>query len=227
MREDTICLIQQNVKYAVKHQYAYALASQCFSHLPPWWIKVFLIEEILRTQNIQGVLWLDSDACIYDHSVKLESLLEGNKSFYMSPDNRVWQAPFNAGVFMVRNDDRGREIMSYWKSLFQPENWSQDPQTRVWQSTGTWAGETYEQGAFGSKVLPRYRDSIKTFKWSFFQSVYSDVDTVDDPIFTLHFAAQRPCKIQYVNKLLAPVLDLQPTPQPNWFQRLWGNCVPV
>jgi hypothetical protein len=68
-----------------------------------------------------------------------------------------------AGVFLIRNNDGGREMVDSGISLYKPERWraSVDPVGRlVYSCEGKWAGIDYEQGAFEQVLRPKYADSV-------------------------------------------------------------------
>ena len=58
-----------------------------------------------------------------------------------------------------------------------------------WVAKCKWASSCYEQGSFIENILPKYRDSIHTFHWRFFQSVYSNLqEEYSECVFVVHFA---------------------------------------
>jgi hypothetical protein len=175
-------LIKINKRYCEKHNYEYKFIDTYYD-LPVYWIKVHLLNEILKTNVYHGIFWLDTDACIYNPTIKLENLMLENKSFYLSPDNKLWDSPFNAGVFMVLNTEMGREIIDEWMKCYNDKDWSKDINNKF-STKGKWGGEVYEQGSFVKNILPKYYNAIHIFNWTFFQTFYSDID-----IFTLHFAS--------------------------------------
>ena len=67
---------------------------------------------------------------------------------------------FNAGVWFVRNDFRGQFILDSWMSSYDAKHWFFNKVSNEWTTDGSWAGDTYEQGAFhkilGADFLKRY-----------------------------------------------------------------------
>jgi hypothetical protein len=176
-------MMVQNRDYCSRHGYEYMFVNTPHN-MPPYWIKVWLAAKLLK--GYAGVLWLDSDACVYDASITLESLLAPKKSFYMAPDNAIWKGPFNAGVWLVLNTPTGRRIMREWIAMYDPTIWQRKPSGK-WITSGRWAGPAYEQGSFTEVLLPKYADAIRVFDWKFLQSTYANI-VAKDRIFTLHFA---------------------------------------
>jgi hypothetical protein len=185
-------LINQNIEYCNKHQYKHLFITQTFD-LPPYWIKVYLINELLNSGNYDGILWLDTDACIHDYSTKLEDIIIAGKTFYFSPDKPVWEISsiFNAGVFMVLNNSIGIGIMDEWMKCYNENVWRKN-ETDKWVTTGDWAGDAYEQGSFCTHILPKYTDQVHVFEWNYFQSNYNDmIQSTPPAIFSLHFCSDK------------------------------------
>jgi hypothetical protein len=135
--------------------------------VPPYWGKVFEIDRILNNPNnssIDYIFWLDSDAFFlnFDRN-KLDNFLNSysNYSMIITKDPPPWTANFNAGSFIVKNDKYGREIVSYWKTLYNPNNWWRENNT--WKTNSKYAGDDYEQGALATKILTnnKYSEHIK------------------------------------------------------------------
>ena len=188
LNDNMLELTKINKSYCETHNYEYRFIDTSYD-LPVYWIKVYLVNEILKTDKYDGVLWLDTDACIYNATIKLENLILENKSFYLSPDNKIWPAKFNAGVFMVLNTNTGKQMIEEWMKCYNEKDWTKDVNNNKFSTSGSWAGTVYEQGSFTNYILPKYNDEIKSFDGAYLQSFYSDtlVD-VDAKVFTLHFA---------------------------------------
>jgi hypothetical protein len=179
---DTKALVARNKSYCDKHGYTHIFETKKYD-LPPYWIKVKLVQETLMSRRFSGVLWLDSDAVVHDQEKRLDELVVPNKSFYYCADAPVWDSAFNAGVWLVLNDAMGNTIMESWMGAYDPTTWNE--KGGKWTSTGVWAGPTYEQGAFLEYIMPRYDQYMHKYPWSFFQS-YEAVPTN----FAMHFAGE-------------------------------------
>jgi hypothetical protein len=173
-------LAARNAEYCRAQDYHYAfLREPC--DVPPYWAKVFQAQRLLP--EYAGVLWLDTDACVHDASVRLEELVEEGKSFYLSPDNAAWRSPFNAGVWLVLNTADGRQIMRDWLQCYDASAWRL---TDRWVTSGRWAGPAYEQGSFCKHVLRKHKRCIRKFEWPFFQSTMQALGS-KQATFTVHF----------------------------------------
>uniref|UniRef100_A0A6C0EEF1 Nucleotide-diphospho-sugar transferase domain-containing protein n=1 Tax=viral metagenome TaxID=1070528 RepID=A0A6C0EEF1_9ZZZZ len=147
-------------------QYKFLYKSQ--DNVPPYWGKVFEIDRIISDKsnsNIDYVFWIDSDAFfLHFHKNRLIDFLNkySNYSMIITKDPPPWNMNFNAGVFIVKNDSYSREIFSYWKSLYNPNNWRMEG--NKWKTDKPYAGDDYEQGAFVTNILSnnQYSAYIKT-----------------------------------------------------------------
>lgn len=137
-------------------------------NVPPYWRKVHAVRECLSRKECDSCLYLDTDAVLNTKKWKeygqdeMESLL-GGKDFSFSPD---WARDrFNAGVFAVRNTEKGRQIMKEWGEREPTDAW--EKRVKKWSctspSTGAqciWAGDEYEQGSFIRDVLPDWESEM-------------------------------------------------------------------
>ena len=187
-----IHLINQNIEYCNWHNYKHLFITKSFD-LPPYWIKVLLINELLKSGKYEGILWLDTDACIHDTTTKLEDIIIAGKTFYFSPDKPVWEISsiFNAGVFFILNNSIGISLIDEWMKCYNDAVWHKN-ETNKWITTSEWAGDAYEQGSFCTHILPRYAEHVHAFEWNYFQSNYNDIiETTPQSIFSLHFCSDK------------------------------------
>ena len=175
-------LMNMNKQYCLQYKYDYKFIHKEYN-LPPYWIKVLLTYTLLP--KYKGILWLDTDACIYNDTIQLTDMIMKDKHFYSSPDNKVWDSPFNAGVFFVLNTKKGLEIMNHWLNTYDEKMWKK--QDKKWTASCDWASECYEQGSFVKNILPKYSTYIHSFPWRFFQSFYHNLEEDNSCVFTLHF----------------------------------------
>ena len=112
-------------------------------------------------------------------------MLLKDKHFYSCPDNKIWDSPFNAGIFFVLNTEIGLKIMHSWLTTYDKNRWKK--KDNIWKASCRWASTCYEQGSFVKNILPKYSNYIHSFPWRFFQSFYSDLKKNKSRVFTLHF----------------------------------------
>jgi len=173
-------LMERNKQYCGKHGYDHIFISQEYD-IPPYWRKVKVVQDTLP--KYEGILWLDTDATVYNIDKPLTSFRKEGKSFYYSPDGPLLSSEMNAGVWLVLNDEIGKDIMDEWFNSYSPDNWIRE--NTKWTSKGDWAGYTYEQGAFVKLVKPVYTQALEIHPWQTFQSFEPSPEA-----FTFHFAGE-------------------------------------
>jgi hypothetical protein len=144
-------LIYQNKVYAKSFNIDYFFFNQGYEEYPPYWRKVFLVEELLNTY--EAVIWVDTDALIVG-KFHFKDLFEGGH-FVLSPNPpmfdhqslSMFSAPFCAGVWAVKNSPEGKFIMKTWADSYNCDLWKQDNGKWI-HKTGLYGGIAYEQGAF-------------------------------------------------------------------------------
>jgi len=172
-------LIERNKKYCKMHGYQHIFVKSGYDHLPPYWRKVELtIDTLKNNPSCKGVMWIDTDAAIADYKKTIEGYNKPEKSMYIAKQSNE---PFNSGVWFVRNDAKGLEIMKSWLESYKETEWSRNGNT--WQTSGPFGGVNYEQGSFIQRVYPRYTREIEYYEWPILQSQ----TITSDEVFTVHF----------------------------------------
>lgn len=107
---------------------------QKYGNVPPWWRKVFFIRDLIKENNFDYIIWMDKDAAFADHQINVNQIIQNNPtySFFISYDpvfgnaiNDVNSGLFNdltrnltyhinTGVFIVKNDTVGNNIIDLW-----------------------------------------------------------------------------------------------------------------
>lgn len=180
-------LIEINKEYCKKYGYEYIFKSDTYD-LPPWWIKVKICKDLLETDKYSGVMWLDTDAVIYDCSKSLDTFTSDKTiDFFIAKDPPTWGAPINAGVWIVKNTNVGKNIMKDWFSYYDKTKWienkniqpsSETVDYKKWSNPLSlhwyidpklseyerrWAGINFEQGALYEKTMqnPVFKNNMK------------------------------------------------------------------
>jgi len=141
----------------------------------------------LNTGKYKGILWLDTDAVIVQPNRTLDSFFSDtdNKHMVISRDTVKWgHGEFNAGVWIIKNSDEGRQLMKEWMETYQPDTWWLE--NGVWKSSGPWSDFTYEQGSFIKYMIPKRNSWIHYVDWDVFQDVQPT-----EKSFALHFSASQ------------------------------------
>lgn len=179
-------LRNRNVNYSNYHNYTYICETEKAA-ISPYWVKVELTLRYLKDGQFDYILWLDSDACVYDFNVYIESFFDNTKEFAFSRDHPSWSMLFNAGVYIVKRSNTTIRLFETWMSLYPSHRWSQGEEGEWICAECDWAGSQYEQGSFVDSLL---NDPSFT---SIFQREHPDVLQKTLPpcveTFVMHFAA--------------------------------------
>lgn len=185
-----------NKTYCKLHNIDYRFYNKVNVDLPPYWIKVYLVQKLLP--SFDYVMWIDTDAYLGNvHNLNqfIQRHIE-DKDFLLSSDMPPWvtHSPFNAGVFVVKNSEIGNNLINKWMSKFRPYKWKKNKSNK-WVCIGNscnWAGKNYEQGSFTKYIMPKYRPHIKEVSWSIINNPF--YDKAKNCIF--HFAAEHKKNIE-------------------------------
>ena len=147
-------LIRQNAVFAESRGYEHMLLTQDSESHPPYWGKVLACNAV--AQDSDAILFLDTDSCVMDFSLDIESLL--GESTVAIADTGSWA--LNAGTFAVRCDAYGREFLREWASMYDESKWERTESG--WTCPHCmWAGEYYEQGCLNRLAAQRGEPFIK------------------------------------------------------------------
>lgn len=160
-------LMARNRAYCNRHGYRYIRPTDSFN-ISPYWIKVALIKQCIESSDAKYIVWLDSDAVVAQQAVRIEDLFT-IKDFLISYDYSDFQEGkyvANAGVFMIRVNERTKGLVNAWWNCYNPARWIKEGEK--WKTTGKWAGPDYEQGSFNTIILPKFNDIVKVFNYDMF-----------------------------------------------------------
>jgi len=157
-------LMDQNKKICLENDIKYINLKTASSNVPPYWGKVFEIQKLMSNNEYDYIFWLDSDAFFYNfNKKKIDKLLDkySNYSFIITADMPPWDVnDFNAGAFIVKNNNTSRDIINKWLTYYHPEKWRVE--NNKWVTDEQWAGPEYEQGSFIKYIYnSHYRKYIK------------------------------------------------------------------
>jgi len=193
-----------NEKYCKKYDITYINLPTGPRNLPYYWWKVFMLAKLFDdNKHIDIFCWMDSDAFVYNTDIDVRDILNNHKeySMYICPDPPNWGSPFMAGVFMIRNNNIGKKILNKWMNLFDGTKWSF--KNNKWETTGSWAGNNYEQGSFVSNILtnPEFEKHIYSFPFYVFHEIDCKHPHVD--CFSMHMAGPMKQAMKYCVKILS------------------------
>jgi galactosyl transferase GMA12/MNN10 family len=196
--------MNENKRICLENGMHYIFLEKTSFHVPPYWGKVFELNKLMKENpRITYFMWLDSDAFFINFDKKrLENFLHKYQYYSMliSKDMPPWGGVFNAGSFIVKNDERGRGIMKEWISNYNPNKWTYA--NSKWTTPSVWAGEDYEQGSFIKHILnsTKYNKYIVQLPYQFLNN-NNCIDNTTDTI-TTHLAAEHKNNYFTVQKCL-------------------------
>lgn len=200
--------MQLNKKICQENNMQYKFLYKSQDNVPPYWGKVFEIDRIIsdkNNSNVDYVFWIDSDAFfLHFNKNKLVDFLNKYSEYSMiiTTDHPPWKLKFNAGVFIVKNDSNSREIISYWKSLYNPNNWWIED--NKWKTDKPYSGDDYEQGAFITNILTnnKYSAHIKTVSYYILNNNTCTENTNETIVTHLAGRSKDPLKIANCKNIL-------------------------
>jgi len=110
---------QNQLPYCNKHQYPYHIIDLDANRgeMNPGFIKIWTLLELCKSNpDLDWLLWIDGDALITNHTIKIEDVADNKFHFILA----TWFNEINNGVCMVRNSPEGRSYLEYIFSL-QPK----------------------------------------------------------------------------------------------------------
>ena len=179
-------MLEYNKNICDKNKIKYVFMSKTHKYnIPPYWAKVYeLYDLMLLNKDIKYFIWLDSDAIFhnfnYNNFIKFLDTSFTNYQMLISNDYYKESELFNAGVFIVKNDDIGRHIMNHWCTLYDKDMWNFD--NNKWEGKCKWADYCYEQGAFINNIIPLYKNNILILPYYVLNNI-SIINTHSDTLF--------------------------------------------
>jgi hypothetical protein len=126
--------------------------------VPPYWAKIYEIKRLLyEHSDVDYIIWIDSDAFFINFTKdRLINFLNKYNTYSFIGTNNMppWQdEKFNAGVFIVKNNNIGKNIINKWITYYHKDVWTYDEETKKWDTQAKYAGEEYEEGSFIKYIL--------------------------------------------------------------------------
>jgi hypothetical protein len=195
-------LVKVNQNYAHSQGYDYIFDSSMY-HMPPYWIKVKLTNDLLKKTlpnghlKYKGVMFIDTDAVIVKPDQTLDEITSKSKDFMAASDINYdlfpnAQSPFNAGVFIVKNTPKAQAIFEDWLTVYEAVKKFWVFNGNTWHTNGNWAGAYYEQGSFVDQILPKHRAIIDLVDKQILQAQYiPQIEAIRPETFVIHFSHTR------------------------------------
>lgn len=152
-------------KYADKFGYDFIQFNHKDNELPPYWLRVKDLYDLLNQRKYDVIMYLDLDATFYDFDVHIEEVIASNYDFYIGKDPMAFKMGIpgfstiiNTGCFIVKNTEWSRNFVKTWLfnclddnlnlSAACKRNWKLEKNKWKCESC-EWAGLNYEQGFLG------------------------------------------------------------------------------
>jgi hypothetical protein len=139
--------VQRNRALTKARGWTHVIRSTGYEGIPPWWWKVFAIQEMFHLSDDPEnllILWMDTDAaltrtrCVFGHgnTTRCECMVTdpvrlAKKDIFhcmwFSPDVSMSRSPFNAGALLFRGTIAVRRLISDWVALYNPRMWKVVP----------------------------------------------------------------------------------------------------
>jgi hypothetical protein len=176
--EDYITMHNSNMKlYCDKWGYEYIHISENNDKISPYWYKIFLVKKLLE-KDYDYVFWLDSDSAIMNFNIDLgEDILNNYDSdIFVGSDNIKYDI-VNAGLFIIRNSEIGKEFIDDWVKEYKPYCEKGNGGLR-----GRWAMSCYEQGHLNKLIYEKYS------KYTSFldRSIFQNNNSCHEDVFVMH-----------------------------------------
>jgi hypothetical protein len=183
---DYLKIVKINELYCKQNNLDYLFSSDQYN-ISPYWVKVKIIHDLMNNSDIKykGFIWLDTDAVIINNNklYNINTITNMDKSFFISHDNpKYGKGMLNCGIFIIKNNNIGKEIMNKWISGYDSSTWKLV--NNRWSTTGPWVGITYEQGFFNQIIYPNYMNHIHELNWKLLQNNNPN----DEEAIVSHFA---------------------------------------
>ena len=184
MNENKQICINNNIKYIFLEKSSF--------NVPAYWGKIFEIDKLMdEYPDIEYFMWLDSDAFFinFDNN-KFQNFLKKYESYSMIITNDMppFDAEFNAGSFIIKNNKYGHDIIKEWTSFYNPNKWEYKDLT--WRTESAWAGEEYEQGSFIKYILhnPKFNTHIINLPYYYLNNnnCENNIDTITTHLAGIH-----------------------------------------
>jgi hypothetical protein len=185
--EEYINLHDSNMKkYCDKWEYEYIRVKKNDTGISPYWYKVFVVNDFMKTNKYDYVFWLDSDTIINNFNIDLgeDILHKFDSDIFVASDNIQYDV-VNAGVFIIRNSPIGKKFLEEWIDLYAPMC-----EKGKGSLKGVWAMSCYEQGNLNKLIIEKYGKNTTFLDGNIFQNNNSCFENV----FLMHHYGGKPDK---------------------------------
>lgn len=157
---------QTNWEYCQRHGYEWICERNRFEESVGWhivWDKILLLKRKIDRQAFPNwFLYIDADAMILNHTIKLESLIDPEAHLIIANDING----LNSGVFLIRNSQWSLDFLNWcWGKRQQISNRTEAEQTamkRYLKEVGTTHVKFVSPNMFNSYLYSEYGEPETT-----------------------------------------------------------------
>uniref|UniRef100_A0A6C0I884 Nucleotide-diphospho-sugar transferase domain-containing protein n=1 Tax=viral metagenome TaxID=1070528 RepID=A0A6C0I884_9ZZZZ len=195
--------------YCNRYSYDYIRLST-YKNVNVYWSKIFLVRDTLLKKNeYDYVMWLDSDTIICDNNISLNKIINnyGVKDIFIHYENYGFiinnlYNNLNSGIFIIKNSTIGIQFINELIDIYHKQV-DIDHNNKI--ASGLWTGNNYEQGVMNLLIKTNkiYRDNTSIipeyiFNTSFNASLKTNfiddnlLDDVNSNCFIWHLPGRSP-----------------------------------
>jgi hypothetical protein len=179
--QDYIKIHNDNLdKYCKKWGFDYKFYEKCDKNV--YWCKIFMVLDALNNNNkYDYVMWMDSDTYIFNMDINLADILNQYASdIFIGLDNQPIYDTINAGVFVIKNSQIGKQYLKDCISSLDPSCIKENGTLN-----GKWAGICYEQGIMNIMIDNKYKKYTTVLS----NSILLNLNKCDNSVFIMHLYA--------------------------------------
>lgn len=166
-------------EYAEKWGYEYKFYNVCNQNV--YWCKIYIVLDALKSDNYDYVIWLDSDTYIKNLNIDIGNILNSYSSdIFVGSDNNSQYDITNAGVFIIKNSEIGKQYLEDCISYVPDTCFNKDGSLK-----GTWAGTCYEQGVMNILIADYYYPHTTILP----NEIIFNYNVCSDSVFIMHMYA--------------------------------------
>jgi len=170
----------QNLEfYSKKWNLDYKFFDKCDYNT--YWCKIFMVLDELSSNNYDYVMWMDSDTYIFNTGINISDILNKYTSdIFIAMDNNPIYDITNAGVFIIKNSETGKQYLRDCINSFNPECKKINGTLK-----GKWAATCYEQGIMNILIANNYQN----FTTILTNDIIFNFNRCNNNVFIMHMYA--------------------------------------
>jgi hypothetical protein len=178
--ERYVKLHNENIKkYCDKWGYNYIYIPKNETEYSPYWYKVILVNDILKTNKYDYVFWMDSDTIINNFIIDIgEDILDRYDSDILVASDNVPNDVMNAGLFVIRNSKTGNNFMEDWVNSYKKYCIKNNKSLR-----GKWSMSCYEQGNMNKLIFEKYSNNTTFIN----RNIFQNFGQCQNDVFVMHY----------------------------------------